>query len=184
MNFFNLYLAEGLILIDTYSIASFCQSLCETTKSLSIKSIVLSRHHQSLMGNPGNKPRSGFIILYELANSNSTYFISKTLRNVGASLESVCHGDIGCRPVGSQIECIVAKQWSFEGIHSKAGNMQRKFGSSRNWHKRPANDDEIYQRSGHFDEQDMTNWEKMATADRTYANATAYFLKKYKEKIM
>lgn len=38
--------------------------------------------------------------------------------------------------------------------------------------------------SGHFDEQDMTKLDKTQAAYKTDDNAKAYFLEKYKEKIM
>ena len=38
--------------------------------------------------------------------------------------------------------------------------------------------------SGNFDELDLTNWERRATADKTYANAKTYFQEKYREKLM
>ena len=38
--------------------------------------------------------------------------------------------------------------------------------------------------SGQFDEVDMTNWERNATADKKYANAKIYFQDKYHEKVM
>ncbi|KAL7478346.1 LOW QUALITY PROTEIN: hypothetical protein ACHAW6_006995, partial [Cyclotella cf. meneghiniana] len=37
--------------------------------------------------------------------------------------------------------------------------------------------------SGNFDEQDLTNWERKAMADKTYVNAKTYFQGKYREKI-
>ena len=38
-------------------------------------------------------------------------------------------------------------------------------------------------RCGHFDELDLTAWEKKTAANKTYANAQAYFTEKYKEKM-
>ena len=38
--------------------------------------------------------------------------------------------------------------------------------------------------SGNFDEQDLTNWDRNAMEDKTYANTKTYFQGKYRQKVM